>query len=208
MGYTQSSHVGIIPLGCSSHPMLRAHSRSSDFWNPGSSFALRVPDCGLNPVGRNSTAPSCPGRGTTSLCLPRHCHLPALFPAPRFLTTAISSQHLKDNCGYKYLPHNPAQPSLFPDLEITISVVSLNLENVPGFHHPAPFLVLLDAFILVTSDQNCKQYPGFGDGMGLYGGSEIFFPPNSMALVLVALGRQGCTQLTLTDAVISWQQQK
>lgn len=74
-----------------------------------------------------------------------------------------------------------------------ISVVSLNTENVPGFHHPAPSLVLLFNFILVTSDQDCKQYPRFGDGMGSYWRSEILFPPNSMALVLMALGRQDCT---------------
>lgn len=116
VGYTQSSHVGIVSSGCS--PTQRS------FWNhrfmePQAASLLSVcliASWTLWPAishGKEFHSSIMPGERNHLVLFARYCHLPVLFPAPWFLTTAVSFQHLKDNCDYKYLPHTPAQSSLY-----------------------------------------------------------------------------------------------
>lgn len=114
-------------------------------------------------MGRNSTAPLCPERGTTLFCLLDIATCQFYFLLLDFWQQPFPFNILRTTVTIN-ISLTPLLISL-PDLEIIISVVSPNTENVPGFHHPAPFLVLLYPFILVSGVQNYKQYPGFGDGM-------------------------------------------
>lgn len=165
----------------------------------GTSFALNIPVWSLWPALSHGQqfhiSLMAKERGITSFCSPQRCHLPALLPAPRFLTTAISSQHLKDNCGYKYLPHNPAQPSLFPDRNHNLCSFSKYGKMFQAFiilHLFLFYFMLLSLWAVTRTTSR------------IWGWVYILrssFPLNSMTLELVALGRQECNNSTLIDTV-------